>query len=139
MATNTRGPIGPRSNSSNPRDTTKKGFVWKSPPSDWPADIKGLYNSLRKSSNFKDFEESDMWMLRVVCGQLAEFYFDPEKNASHFKNLMALMLEFAPTIASRRRLSLEVEKVVETAKQGQLMEAMVASVLSGNKVVDNND
>lgn len=129
-AASTRGPISP---AKKKEQSSKPIFRWKTANKDWHPDIIFLYNSLRSSSNFDQFEATDNAVAWNVCSELSDYKDNPEKNASHYKNLMALFMEFAPTLASRRRLSLEVEKIQEEKKTAEILQGMAASILHGQK------
>lgn len=133
MATNTRGPISHKGRtSSTAPSTNKKKFVWKAADPEWHPEVKGMYNSLKKSAHFDDFEESDMYFARLVAIEHTKVLQNTvEINAAHTKLVFEQWKELATTLGTRKRLAIEIEKVQEDKNSGQLMSKMVESIITG--------
>lgn len=129
--TNTRGPIR-ASASKTTGNTARRKFRWKTAEPDWHPEVQGLYNSLKKSEHFEDFQESDMYYARIVAIEHSDILYNSvEKNAALIKIIFEQWKELGATLGTRRRLALEVEKVEEQKNTGELMNQMAHSILTG--------
>jgi hypothetical protein len=130
MATNTRGPV--KRTTNNQITKPKTSFRWKPADPKWHPEIIGLYNSLKKSAHFDEFQESDMYHARIVA-ETHSFQLQNklEMNAALIKTLFAEWKELGTTMGTRKRLAIEVEKIVEDKKSAELMEMMARSIVTG--------
>lgn len=112
--------------------SARKSFTWKNAEKTWHPEVRELYNSLKSSEHFDEFQKTDMAHARIVAILLSDaLYNSVEVNAAHLKNLFEQWDKLGATLGTRRKLQLEVEKVVEEQKAGELMNAMALSIITG--------
>lgn len=130
MATNTRGPV--KRTGTIQATTQKTEFRWKAADPSWHPEIKGLYNSLKKSAHFSEYQESDMYFARIVADlHSSQMYNKVDMNAALIKTLFEQWKELGITLGTRKRLSIEVERLVEDKKNAELMALMARSIVTG--------
>lgn len=112
--------------------SNKKKFTWKSADPNWHPEVRGMYNSLKKSAHFDDFEESDMYFARLVAIEHTKVLQNSvEINAAHTKLVFEQWKELATTLGTRKRLAIEIEKIQEDRNTGQLMSQLATSIVTG--------
>jgi hypothetical protein len=138
MATNTRGPV--KRTGTIQATNQKVAFRWKPADPDWHPEIKGLYNSLKKSAHFSEYQESDMYFARIVAKTHSEQLFNTvDMNAALMKTLFEQWKELGVTLGTRKRLAIEVEKITEDKKHGELMALVARSMVTGVPIGSGKD
>lgn len=119
----------------NTTEVKKRRFRWLPADPDWHPDVAGLYNALKKSEHYDEFQETDMRLARLIAQEHSDsIYNSVEKNAALLKLIFEQWKEFGVTMGSRRRLQVEVEKVEEQRNTGELLSKMAHAVITGKPI-----
>lgn len=131
MATNLRGPLS-RNDTASKQPKKKKKFAWKPADPSWHPEVKHMYNSLKSLDHFDDFEATDMMHARLVAMEHSMALENTvERNAALLKLIFAEWKELGTTVATRRRLAIEAEKVQEMSKTGEQMALLAQQIITG--------